>query len=248
MSTSTVPSAALDAIPAGVPNPLALIELALKSQVAPDQIGELYKLAQRWQDDRVAEAFAEAITGFQNECPVIYKGKTADTGKFIYKFADYSDVMLEIRPLLRKYRLAVTFATEQAGNQLKVICKVRHGTHVEETPFTVPIPQMPVNATQQFGAALSYAKRYALCAALNIVVADDMDDDAAPLVARVTEAQAKEVADLVKKAGRKIESFLHWAGVESLKDLSVAKYQEATRMLQGKRPANGTPKQKAGAK
>lgn len=225
------------------PNPLTLIEQAIKAKIAPDQLGELYKLAQRWRDDRAAEAFATAITEFQAECPVIRKARQADVGKYVYWFADYSDVMAGIRDLLRKHRIVVTFATESAGGSINVVCRVRVGTHVEETPLTVPVPNVGVNDTQRFGAAVSYAKRYALCAALNIVVADDVDDDASRLAERVSQDQADEIARLVVEAGRDQAKFLAWAGVDDLRDLPLAKYREAKSMLAGSRP-----KQKAGAK
>jgi hypothetical protein len=118
-----------------------------------------------------------------------------------------------------------------------ITCHVQHGTHVQSTSFVVPLPQLSTNNTQQFGAALSYGKRYALCAALNIVVSNE-DDDGAALIERITEEQAVELRLLLRDTGKDEGRFLQWAKAESIEELSKAKFAEALDMLRRK-PGRG---------
>jgi hypothetical protein len=210
------------------PDPLVMLNTALSQGMKPSELGQLFDLIERRDKKHAAEKFADAITDFQAACPRIKKERAAtfkdkETGQKApaYRFANFEDIDRAVSPLLAQFRIVVTFDTEHipggsgmAG--IRVICKVRVGTHVEETKLTVPIPgQMVVNDTQKYGAALSYAKRYAFCAALKIVVADE-DDDAADLFERITPEQVALIESELKRTGKTAKAFLHWMGVAEL--------------------------------
>ena len=198
-------------------HPLALMRLALDKGADPDKLKALMELSNQWNRDRAAEAFAQALTAFQAECPTVFKSrKTTSTDKFEgYTFASFDDIMYEASPLLAKHKIVVTFSTEPAQNGLKIICRVRVGTHFEDSNLTIPIPNMKVNDTQKFGAAVSYAKRYALCAALNIIVTDE-DDDATKQWHYVNEDQIREMNVLIEEKAVDLSKFLAWAQIERL--------------------------------
>lgn len=225
-------------------SPMALLETAIEKGVDPAQLGKLIDLQERWDRSRAAERFAEAITGFQRECPVVLKQRTAKIsgrggGNYSYQFADYADVMAVAGPVLSRHGIVVTFTTELKNDLLGVTCRVRVGTHVEETHLNLPIPQMSVNDAQKFGAAVSYGKRYVLCAALNIVVSDGLDDDAHALD-RITREQADEIRRLLAETGANEEAFLDWAdgGIPAVEQMTKQFYPKAIDMFRQKRIDN----------
>lgn len=166
----------------GVTNALVLIQTAIERNIDAEQLGKLLDLQERWEANRAAQAFADAITGFQSECPPVRKSRQAKAaGRFGgYQFASYDDVMRVAGPLLAKHKIVVTYSFTSVERGMTVTCHVRVGTHVEDTTLTLPIPEMSANDTQKGGGATAYLKRYSVCAALNIVVTDE-DDDAANL-------------------------------------------------------------------
>ena len=194
---------------------------------------QLMELKREWDRDRAAEAYAAAISEFQRKCPQIHKGRKPMSGP-AYTYASYDDVMAVAAPILAECGIAVTFSTEQVDKSIRVTCRLRVGTHVEDHAFTVPVPDMRVNETQKFGAALSYAKRYALQGALNIVVTDE-DTDAANLTANtITDEQAIQLEEWIESTGADRVKFLAFLKVEKLADLPASKFANAMEAIQKK--------------
>ena len=224
--------------------PLALVQQAMDKGIAPEQLGKLLDLQERWERNEAAKDYAEAITQFQAECPRIYKHRQASfDGKPVYKFASFDDIDAQVRPLLTKYGIVVTFSTSETTAQgITVTVRIRVGTHVEESNLRVPVPsQMKVNDTQRFGAALAYAKRYALCDALNIVVTDE-DDDAANLAARVGVRELEIVKTLLSKCEKwTAAKILHVYKLERLEDMTAADYEVIKRDLAAEVHARNKP-------
>jgi hypothetical protein len=190
-------------------------------------------LCERYERTQAAAAYNAAIARFQSLCPVVPKGRSVQG--MGYSYADYGDVMKVAKPHLDACGLAVSFSTETIDGGLRVTCRISHGSHHEDHLFTVPIPStLRVNDAQKFGAALSFAKRYALTAAMNIVCSDDVDDDGAGLCEQISEKQADQINQLLMTTNSNITKFLNWAGVASVYDLSVKKYEDALTMLEAK--------------
>lgn len=218
------------------PTPMALFaEAARDKDFDPEKLRVMLEMKQQWERDRAAEEFGLALTKFQAQCPIIHKSRKASFGggAAAYTFASYDDIHREIAPLLKECGLAISFSTEQVDGQLKATCRVRHGTHFEDHTLTVPVPAMKVNDTQRFGAALSYAKRYALCAALNIVVSDE-DSDGEGLVEVISEEQVIQLTELIEATNTDLKRFLKWAAIGSLKEMSRDFYPAAINELKRK--------------
>lgn len=224
-------------LPAVEVTPMLLIERALASGVDP---GKLYELAQQWERDRAAERFAVALATFQARCPIIAKTRQIDLGSGKGPlFANLEDIMAKIKPLLAECGLSVTFSAgvTEAGH-LTAKCLIHHGTHVAESEVTLPVPtQMRVNDTQKMGAALSYAKRYALCAALNIVVGDEDTDGEG--VHEVIDNEQFAVLDewLSKLPASETPKFLHYMGCECVEDIKAGDFDKALMALKKKAQA-----------
>ena len=213
---------------------LAIIQQAAQQ---PDldiaKMQQLMELKREWDRDRAAETYSAAITEFQKRCPQIHKGRKPVSGPS-YTYASYDDVMVVVSPILAECGIAVTFSTDCADKAIKTTCRLRVGTHYEDHVFTIPVPEMRVNETQKYGAALSYAKRYALQSALNIVVTDE-DTDASNLVAKtITGQQVDELSAEIDKRQADPVRFLAAFGIDALCDMPANRFAEAMTQLRKK--------------
>lgn len=214
-------------------NPMTLIQTAIEHKADPEQLGKLMDLQERFERNEAAKQFAAALADFQTRCPIIKRDRSVNMGGGGYKYASLEDIMLKIKPLLAECGLSVSFsASVDDSGMLTAICTVRCGTHSEPSSITLPVPaEMRVNATQKMGAAMSYAKRYALCAALNITVGDE-DSDGAGLGATVTEEQSVVLQDMIDQLDDEASRrFFAWAGVDDVANLPANRYDTAFRGL-----------------
>lgn len=137
------------------------------------------------------QAWAAAFVAFQKGLPDIPKSKTADIrtdkGKYSYSYADLPDIIARIRPVLAEHGLAFAQSVEPGQAGITVTTRVYHREgHVESFgPLYLPAAA----DAQKAGSAITYARRYSLCAALGI--AADEDDDANSAKEWKAEAKAK---------------------------------------------------------
>jgi hypothetical protein len=121
-----------------------------------------------------------ALAAFQEHIPTIAKGKTATVptkngGQYRYDYADLADITPQVLPLLAAEGLAWTAITDitDAGN-LILRYQLRHESGEE---ITGAYPLGPASLPpQQIGSALTYARRYALCAVTGLAPGGDDDD------------------------------------------------------------------------
>jgi hypothetical protein len=213
--------------PAKKPEPSAL-QVAIERGADPQVLLQMMELQERYDRNRAAEAFGEAITKFQSLCPIVHKGRsTKDSGAFGYTFASYDDIVRAASPALKECGLAVSFSTEHVEHGIKVTCRIRHGIHAEDCTLTVPVPNtLKVSDTQKYGAALSYAKRYALCAALNIVVSDE-DSDAAGMHEVISESDFRALEQLLMESNSDFGRFCKAYGIDKVADLPASQLAQA---------------------
>jgi ERF superfamily len=215
----------IDLLPRESMTPNDLIAKAIQAGNLPiEQLERLMALSERWESNQAAREFAEALTGFQSECPMVFKGrKTTGTGSLAFAFASMDDIMDVAQPLLAKYHIVPTWTTkpgEKGG--LEVTCRIRVGTHAEESSVTIPIPTGTVNATQLHAQGVTYGKRYSLCAALGITVTDQQDNDASTMFETISKEQVIELDELLGAKNIKIAAFLGWAAsAMRVKDLKT---------------------------
>ena len=224
-------------------NPLSLLDKAIDKGVPIDQLTRLFDLIERSEKAAALRAWSDAVTKFQAKCPRVTKRRTAtvrmkeNKGEYSYQFANFEDIDVVAAPLLAEFGIVVSFTTEHVANgnmpAIKCTCFVRVGTHVEPTTLTVPVPQMTVNDTQRYAAALSYAKRYTMQAALKIVCQDE-DDDGQSLVVRVSDAEIAHIQREFVRTGVKEQAFLHWLNTPELGQIVGRDYPNAQDYLRRK--------------
>ena len=137
----------------------------------------------------------EALAAVQRVLPRIDKGKTAEVptkngGKYTYSYADLADVSAQILPLLGANGLSFTSWPTLTANRFVLRYELLHSSGESKTgEYPLPIDA----SAQALGSAITYARRYTLCAVTG--VAPDDDDDAAAADAKRQAEQAAEQAE-----------------------------------------------------
>jgi hypothetical protein len=121
-------------------------------------------------------SLASALAAFQLELPTLGKGNVAnvrsDKGNYSYRYADLAEVSTLVLPLMAKHGLSFSSKPTIDDGRFVLAYVLRH-TSGQEDAGVYPLPS---NATpQQVGSAITYARRYILCAISGI--APDEDDD-----------------------------------------------------------------------
>lgn len=126
----------------------------------------------KWGAD-LAAAFAAA----QAEMPDITKGRTANVGQYRYTYADLSDVLGALRPVLARHGLFLTQNVVTRNNTVDVWTTIGHrsGQTFDFGPMSFPTGNTPQTA----GSAVTYARRYSLLAAVGLATEDDDGQHAA---------------------------------------------------------------------
>jgi hypothetical protein len=129
-------------------------------------------------------ALNEALASFQAALPRVGKGETAQVpgkdGKkgYSYQYADLADISRAVLPLLGKFGLAFTSKpTVLENGSFALHYKLTHSSGEEDGGYYL-LPSPERTGPQQVGSAITYARRYCLCAVTGIHP-DGEDDDAA---------------------------------------------------------------------
>lgn len=106
-----------------------------------------------------------------------------DKAGYGYNYTDLDTVISYIRPILKKHGLGfIQMLSTLEGNQPAITTRLIHSTG-EWLEDTTPLPAVQLakgNAAQNLGAAITYMKRYTLCAMLGISSDEDVDGKTAP--------------------------------------------------------------------
>lgn len=113
----------------------------------------------------------------QAEFPTLPK----DTNGYNYKYTNLDTVITTLRPILTKYKIGFmqSLTTSETGKSA-ITTRLFHETG-EWLEDTTPLPDVLLskgNAAQNLGAAITYMKRYTLCAMLGVSSDEDPDGKA----------------------------------------------------------------------
>jgi hypothetical protein len=133
--------------------------------------------------------------------------------------------MAVVQPFLIKHGFSVSFTSRIVDDKrMAVICTLTHiGGHSENNEFAVRMSSGPPGCSdaQADGSNHSYARRYALCDALNITI--DKDSDARMEGAIIDGETARQLQEEARAAGivgeEKVAIFLALAGADSFAEI-----------------------------
>lgn len=237
----------VDSSPASIQG---LLHYALEKGADVGALEKLVDLHERVTKTEAAREFARAMAAFQAECPPIKKDSTAKIATrggsgYSYTYAELDSIAATVNPLLRENGLSYTWnsSVDERGAMLTCICIVRHiNGHSESSNFTLPIANDSAMSPQQkVAAALTFARRQSLVAALGLVTTDEDTDAVRREVDRtpINADQADQLDELIDDAEIDRARFLRFLGVEKLADLAATRFDEAKAAIAEKKRRKG---------
>jgi hypothetical protein len=132
------------------------------------------------------EGLLTAILAVQGEAPTL--AKNATNPHFKSKYTPLDTIVETVGPILHRHGLVwMTLPGRDDRGEPALTYRLAHASSGEVLEGSMPL-LLSKNDAQGMGSAITYARRYALCAVLNLV-ADDDDDGA-----RAARQQAKPKA------------------------------------------------------
>jgi hypothetical protein len=173
----------------------------------------------------------------QCEFPPIVKTKT--NPHFKSKYADLESVNDAIKPILAKNGLCIVQVTAVNETGRTMLCTTLYHESGECLESWVLLPDL--NDPQKVGSALTYYRRYAICAMLNLSAEDD-DAQAAKQQLRKDELlrQAKELGEVLSlTAQERLDIILQEFGKDSVSKMSIDELEILVAYLQDKAEKQG---------
>lgn len=134
------------------------------------------------------------------------RNPTKDTKGHNYKYAQLDQILEILKPVLDKHGLGImqspSGAVVDGCLTLKTIIFHKSGEHMVEQ-FQIPIPQGR-NVTQDFGSALSYARRYSILCLFSLAQEDDDGQGSPPKKEKIVKTTSAHIK-LIKEVNDKIE-------------------------------------------
>jgi hypothetical protein len=223
------------------PTPLALIAKMVEAgQLTSESVSvvkELVALKEHMEDRQAEMDFASNFAGLQAELGSFKATKAVPDkqGNTKYCYLPYEEIMASVKPLLRQFGFSVSFSTDFNEGRILQTCTLQHVSgYSREFKAYVRVGGGPPGATesQADGSAMTYAKRYALCNALNITVEHDTDarDEGSP----ITQEQVDTLCQMVVDSHSDEKAFLKYAGAASYKEIGSRRYDDLFSMLKRK--------------
>ncbi len=129
------------------------------------------------QSENVTELLASLVE-LQSELPTMPKNKTAYTNTYYYNYTDLDTIVQTVKPLLKKYNLAYMQSVGGlTANAITLTTRLFNskGEYIEDTVVLPVIASQKNNSAQTLGMAITYMRRYTLCAMLGITSDEDVD-------------------------------------------------------------------------
>lgn len=236
-------------VPASQPSILSVLSAAVQGGITSENVAVVKELLALRREEEAAQAakdFAAAFCELQKETPRIRATKAVpdNSGNVRYTFAPYEEIMRQVHPLLAKHGFSVSFDTAFDDKRVNIVCRLTHkGGHEKTNSFACRIGSGPPKASeaQSDGAATTYAKRFALVAALNITV-EGMDTDGAdpkveggPISPELAEKLTSDCLD----AGLDLAKVCKWLGVSYFAEIPEGKVAALTSKIAEKIAAKG---------
>lgn len=193
-------------------SPETLISQAIDKGVGIETMEKLLAMRKELKHEWSQQRFNKAMAAFQGECPVIGKGKTVKNkdSSVRYRYAPLDAIVRQVSKFISKNGLSYTINAEIKDQAVIATVIVTHEDgYSQASSFVAPLDADSfMNVAQKYGAALTYAKRYAFCNAFGILTGDDDTDGVAAegpskgfvaLKKLVAKMSAAELDDYVEK-------------------------------------------------
>lgn len=198
---------------------------------------------------------SKVLSKIQGELPAIQKTRT--NTHFKSKYADISDILEQVLPILSKNGVVVTqWTLHSEDNRVHLLTRIQLDDEWMQGEFSVPADRPN---PQGYASAVTYMRRISLAAALGVASDDDDDGNAATAQTQKAQAQAPRPQPQAPQNPQGITQSqikrLHaiatgngWTGdvvkemmrkefkVESSKDLNKEQYDLLCKFLESNKP------------
>lgn len=160
-------------LPTVAPNdPMALLAIAVEKGADVGTLERLAVLRDKFLAERAKMAYFDALAAFQSECPIILRSRAGHENR--YNYAPLEKIVKDVTPFLKKHGFSHQEDATVTDGWVEASVTVTHREgHSEVKKFKVPTDSKAgMSPQQKYGAAMTYATRYAFCAAFGIRTAD----------------------------------------------------------------------------
>lgn len=213
---------------------LAMLERASRDPaVDTEKMRQLVELRKEIRREERAEnstlAFNEAFADMQPNLPAVTKRGKSNNGAY----ATWEDIQAGINPVLHAHGFGLMFKTDTGGERVKVTAILRHrGGHSESTDFELkPDKSGNKQDVHAVASAVSYAKRYAAGALLNIQTIGEDDDGNGAAGQTVDEDAVKAFVAKVDKHKASLARLLKAVGAETIHGLTPKQLKDVNGKL-----------------
>lgn len=173
--------------------------------------------------------FAKFLSA-QAELAMVAKDQKAKAGQATYRYADISDVLSMVRPILNRHGLCLIQRAESTESTVSIETFLYddQGAEIRSGALTVSTAGLMQKGVQAHGSAVTYARRYSLVTFLGVAYGDDDDGqkavahDTTDLLTQEDVETAQGIAEQGKDAIKK------W--VDTLKATRPVAYEEFKRL------------------
>lgn len=214
---------------------LSSIDQLMKSaaSVDVDKLKALYDLHERFLEREAERSYNAAMAAVQAQLPIfahtrdiVIPPRDNKPGRVQGSYTEFDALYEVVMPLLTEHGLSLTFvagSTPQGVTATPVIRHVDGHKEVGEPLFMPTDTSGAKTGPQAVASALSYAKRYAMTAALNIATREEDDDGNG---GAITPDQLAEMKALLESTRADVAAFLKYAHVDALESVRAAHFDK----------------------
>ena len=213
-----------------------LERVASNPEVPVEKLEKLLDLQERVLTKQAEADFNLAMSAAQSEMGRV--SADAENPQTRSRFASYAKLDRELRPIYTRHGFALSFGEQETTkpDTVRVVCYVTHrGGFTRMYHRDMPADGLGAKGgavmtrTHALGAAQSYGMRYLLKGIFNVAVGeDDRDGNApAPLVEKISEAQAAQLEALIGSVGASKPRFLKFYRIKAVPDLPARDFDGA---------------------
>lgn len=205
---------------------MVILEKALTNpDITLEKMNGLLDFQLRLEKRKDFKEFNVAMVKAIGEIPSFERSKSGHN----YKYSTFESINQVVKPILKENDLFMRFNTDfDEDGFVKVTAIIAHKNgYSEKTTFRLPFDKSgSKNDVQAVGSAVSYGKRYAQNALLNITTHGE-DDDGFASTKKITTKQIENLNKGIQSSGVELSQLLQFMKVEKLSDILMDDYIKA---------------------
>lgn len=186
---------------------------------------------------KISPDLVAAIGALKGAAKVAENGAFKQSGKPPTKYATLESCVEATRDVLAEHNLCVIQAPGEVRDKVLVVTtRVLHSSgEWIESDFHMPLTKW---SPHEAGSATTYARRYALMAALNLAPIEDDDGNAASGVGadRLSPEQVKIIDGLIASTATPPDLILKYAKVNAISEIPASEFTTIKAKLEARQP------------